>query len=406
MHADPASQMNGTYYNASTYLSTCKYYDYKTRLCYRSDQDLIKDIQMYLQMTTLEWIISAIYILVFITGVGGNFLVGYAVWRNKYLRTITNFFLTNLAVADFLTILICLPPSFAQTIFETWFLGDIMCKIVIYLQNVAVVVSVLTLTSISIERWFAICKPLTFQQTKSRVIACVIIIWLVANLISIPRLVMMKEIHDNMFPPNVTILLTTCAPRDVVEARKYEIFLVVAFFAFPIVITGYNYTAIAICLWSSSASSNHLTEDCNQQAIVSQLMARRRTAKMLVVVVIVFFLCFLPNYIWNILRHSKSVNLSSINDSVPAITLITQLLVYMNSCTNPIIYNFMSGKFRKEFRSACICCSRCCRRDRAPRSHVHEMASVSSKRFSRGTKYIKSINSYNLENKTFISEYT
>lgn len=85
-------------------------------------------------MTTLEWIISAIYLLVFITGVGGNFLVGYAVWRNKYLRTITNFFLTNLAVADFLTILICLPPSFAQTIFETWFLGDVMCKIVIYLQ--------------------------------------------------------------------------------------------------------------------------------------------------------------------------------------------------------------------------------------------------------------------------------
>ncbi|CAG5121201.1 unnamed protein product, partial [Candidula unifasciata] len=155
--------------------------------------------------------------------------------------------------------------------------------------NVSVVVSVLTLTSISIERWFAICKPLTFQQTKARVVACVVIIWLVASLTSMPRLFMMEEIHDDMFPPNVTILLTTCAPRDVAEARQYEIFLIVAFFAFPSVVMGYNYTAIAFCLWSSSKASKHLT-DADQRAIVSQLMARRRTAKMLVVVVVVFFL--------------------------------------------------------------------------------------------------------------------
>ncbi|CAG5128114.1 unnamed protein product, partial [Candidula unifasciata] len=245
--------------------------------------------------------------------------------------------------------------------------------------NVAVVVSVLTLTSISIERWFAICQPLTFQQTKKRVIICVVAIWVIANLASIPRLFMMQEFHDNLFPPNVTVLLTTCAPRDESEARKYEIFLVVAFFAVPIAIMGYNYTAIAVCLWSSSSSTKQLTGG-DQQAIVSQLMARRRTAKMLVVVVIVFFLCFLPNYIWNILRHSTNVNLESINESVPAITLITQLLVYTNSCTNPIIYNFMSGKFRKEFRSACACCLRCLKQKKPLHSQIHEMEPLSTKR--------------------------
>lgn len=104
-------------------------------------QVLLTNIYAYLELTNLEWFISVIYIIVFITGVGGNFLVGYAVWRNKYLRTITNFFLTNLAVADFLTIVFCLPPSFAQTIFETWFLGDFMCKIIIYLQVGNLIVS-------------------------------------------------------------------------------------------------------------------------------------------------------------------------------------------------------------------------------------------------------------------------
>ncbi|KAK3794603.1 hypothetical protein RRG08_003751 [Elysia crispata] len=271
------------------------------------------------------------------------------------------------------------------------------------MQNVAVIVSVLTLTSISVERWFAICKPLTFQQTRTRVIVCMVVIWVVANLASIPRLVMMEVIHDSLIPPNLTVLLTTCAPRDPQFAIHYEIFLVVTFFAIPILVMGYNYTAIAVCLWSSSNTTRHLSEG-DQQAIVSQLMARRRTAKMLVVVVIVFFFCFMPNYVWNILRHTVLLQLGAINHLVPAITLITQLLVYTNSCTNPIIYNFMSGKFRKEFRSACACCSHCCRQEKPQQSQVHEMEPLSAKRIPRRDRNNASFTSCTADGRTMVSD--
>ncbi|KAK3794594.1 hypothetical protein RRG08_003742 [Elysia crispata] len=116
--------------------SHCKYYLESPDgiQCYLSDQHMMDEIYAFLALTPLEWVISCLYVLVFVTGVSGNFLVCYAVWRNKYLRTITNCFLTNLALADFLTIVFCLPPSFAQTIFETWFLGRALCKTIIYLQ--------------------------------------------------------------------------------------------------------------------------------------------------------------------------------------------------------------------------------------------------------------------------------
>ncbi|GFS15766.1 orexin receptor type [Elysia marginata] len=124
--------------NASTTpdYSHCKYFMESPEgiQCYTSDEHMLEEIFAYLTLTPLEWVISCVYVLVFVTGVSGNFLVCYAVWRNKYLRTITNCFLTNLAVADFLTIVFCLPPSFAQTIFETWFLGRALCKTIIYLQ--------------------------------------------------------------------------------------------------------------------------------------------------------------------------------------------------------------------------------------------------------------------------------
>lgn len=75
-----------------------------------------------------------INIIVFIVGLVGNTLVCVAVYKNHTMRTVTNYFIVNLAVADFLVILFCLPPSVAWDVAMTWFFGVAMCKIVMYLQ--------------------------------------------------------------------------------------------------------------------------------------------------------------------------------------------------------------------------------------------------------------------------------
>lgn len=64
----------------------------------------------------------------------GNILVCIAVYANTSMRTITNIFIVNLAVADLLVIILCLPPSVVWDITETWFLGEAMCKVILYLQ--------------------------------------------------------------------------------------------------------------------------------------------------------------------------------------------------------------------------------------------------------------------------------
>jgi 7 transmembrane receptor (rhodopsin family) len=50
------------------------------------------------------------------------------------MRTVTNIFIVNLAVADFFVILLCLPPTVVWDVTETWFLGEVPCKVVIYFQ--------------------------------------------------------------------------------------------------------------------------------------------------------------------------------------------------------------------------------------------------------------------------------
>lgn len=64
----------------------------------------------------------------------GNILVCIAVYANTTMRTITNIFIVNLAIADLLVIILCLPPTVIWDVTETWFLGEAMCKVILYFQ--------------------------------------------------------------------------------------------------------------------------------------------------------------------------------------------------------------------------------------------------------------------------------
>ena len=99
-----------------------------------SDEEYLDMIQDFIFPDWFEWILIVMYFYVFVMGLVGNFFVCFAVVRNRHMRTITNYFIVNLAAADFLVILICLPPTVLEDVTETWYMGKIMCKTVKYLQ--------------------------------------------------------------------------------------------------------------------------------------------------------------------------------------------------------------------------------------------------------------------------------
>ncbi len=132
---------------------------YNSNSCYFIDHDgncltdnmVLNLILKFVLPTYYEWICIVLYLIVFIVGTIGNVLVIIVIQRNRSMRldktkeqgnsivdylfrTVTNMFIMNLAAADLLVLLFCLPATVIQDVTKTWFFGLILCKFVNYIQ--------------------------------------------------------------------------------------------------------------------------------------------------------------------------------------------------------------------------------------------------------------------------------
>ncbi|XP_020371090.2 orexin receptor type 2 [Rhincodon typus] len=355
------------------------------------DDEFIRYLwQEYLYPEQYEWVLIVAYIIVFIVALVGNILVCIAVWKNHHMRTVTNYFIVNLSFADILVTIICLPASLLVDITESWFFGPVFCKIIPYLQTVAVSVSVLTLSCIALDRWYAICHPLMFKSTARRARNSIIMIWIVSCVIMIPQAIVME---CNIMVPelaNKTLLFTICDEHwgDDIYPKIYHICFFIVTYMAPLCLMILAYFQIFRKLWcqqipgtSSVVQRNWkpLALQCSSQkagrrqvksqinavaAEIKQIQTRRKTARMFLVVFIFFTLCYLPISVLNILKRVFGT-FDNVNNRATLYAWFTfsHWLVYANSAANPIIYNFLSGKFRKEFKTAFSCFRVDCRND-------------------------------------------
>jgi neuropeptide F receptor len=94
-----SSASNSTPFNSSSTLlpsSNC------TDLAGDEPDDIINN-------RAVQAVFCMLYTVIFILGIFGNVLVCYVVGRNKAMQTVTNFFITNLALSDILLCTLAVP---------------------------------------------------------------------------------------------------------------------------------------------------------------------------------------------------------------------------------------------------------------------------------------------------------
>ena len=82
----------------------------------------------------------SLYVVIFVTSVFANILVCAVILRRKRMKTVTNYFILNLAVADLTLTCICIPFDIpVQEMHYSWPYGSLMCKNTVPLANVLVI---------------------------------------------------------------------------------------------------------------------------------------------------------------------------------------------------------------------------------------------------------------------------
>ncbi|CAD1476997.1 unnamed protein product [Heterotrigona itama] len=222
-------------------------------------------------------------------------------------------------------------------------------------NTVSVTVSILTLTFISIDRWYAICFPLRFKSTTGRAKNAIIGIWTIALLFDIPDFLVLHTVPPTHIKIK-TILFTQC---DMSWSQRSQVAFTIVKLIFlytgPLIFMSVAYWQIVKVLWRSDIPGHNLSSRASQMSQIPptgggnpevQLRSRRKAAKMLVTVVITFAICYFPVHLLSVLRYTTTL---PSNKWINAISLIAHGLCYFNSAVNPLIYNFMSVKFRREF---------------------------------------------------------
>ncbi|XP_022216094.1 alpha-1D adrenergic receptor isoform X2 [Drosophila obscura] len=184
----------------------------------------------------------AVFATFIVVTVIGNTLVILAILTTRRLRTITNCFVMSLAVADLLVGIFVMPPAVAVHLTGSWQLGWVLCDIWISLDVLLCTASILSLCAISVDRYLAVTRPLTYsrkRRSKRLALIMILIVWLLALAITCPPIL-------GWYEPG---------RRDLRECRYnqnegYVIFSAMGSFFIPMAVMIYVYARISCVIAS------------------------------------------------------------------------------------------------------------------------------------------------------------
>jgi hypothetical protein len=127
----------------------------------------ISPITYSLKNNILTYYLVPFYALLFIIGAFGNGLVIISILRSSRLRTVTNTYLLNIAVADFL-LLLSVPFLIVTILANGWIFGNILCKMYFNFIHINQYVSSLLLAALSFDRYLAVCHPVRAIEFRTR----------------------------------------------------------------------------------------------------------------------------------------------------------------------------------------------------------------------------------------------
>ena len=148
----------------------------------RDDTEILNDnyginpieINIYKVPPSLIVILSVFYAFIILVALLGNILVIYVVIVSPRMRTVTNFYIANLAFADVSIAMFAIPFQFHAALVQRWDLPEFMCQFCPTVVVFSVNSSIFTLVAIALDRYvkitIQICKSTPYYYFPKRII--------------------------------------------------------------------------------------------------------------------------------------------------------------------------------------------------------------------------------------------
>ena len=290
-------------------------------------QESNENVNIYMKALKLT-----LYAVIFLVSAIGNMLVCIVIFKRKKMKTVTNYFILNLAFADLTLTLICIPFDIpVQEMNYKWPYGSFMCNVLYPLQTMSLFASVFTLTAVSLTRYWAILYPLRRQLSTTKAKWVIVIIWLLSIVPVSPYISVLSISATGSCDENWS---------DVRSRKIYTVVLFVAEYLVPLSIIGAAYISIGRELGKkNSAPENKFLQNAQSEEA-------SKVIRMLIAVTILFAVCVLPtNIMWLWLDFGNAEEQFAYFWELVA---FCNILTFANSAANPVCYTITNANYRKE----------------------------------------------------------
>nr|BAQ54947.1 opsin, long-wavelength sensitive type [Indolestes peregrinus] len=271
----------------------------------------------------------------------GNGVVIYIFASTKSLRTPSNLLVINLAVSDFLMMVVMCPFMLINCHYETWVFGPLMCEMYAFAGSLFGCVSIWTMVTIAMDRYNVIVKGLSGKPlTNGRALVWLLIVWVHALIWTI-----FPMVGWNRYVPegNMTACGTDYLTKDWFH-KSYILVYSVFCYWLPLLTIIYSYTFIVKAVAAHERGMREQAKKMNvaslRSAEADKTSAECKLAKIALMTISLWFMAWTPYLIINFAGIFETMTIS------PLVTIWGSLFAKANAVYNPIVYGLSHPKYK------------------------------------------------------------
>ena len=282
---------------------------------------------------------TIILFLMTVLSLSGNWLVCVAFYRNRRLRTITNFYVMSLSITGIIIATFSFPFITTASGLRKWPFGFNFCQLNGFLKYYFSGASAGVLALTAINRYFCVVKPQFYPSwfTRKKTIGSIIFLLLFTLAVGLTATLSTPLIFQ--WHPHYLFCQLENSNTPVIRALYASVIAV--FIVLPMCLILFCYGRVYRAIRRHNSGVIPFLQEASSHGAVSA--HEIQASRVLLAAVIAFCFCWVPTTVVKILGRVAEVTIPSFWQSVHTLSVLC------SSWVNPIIYGVMNRAMRKEF---------------------------------------------------------